>query len=72
MKVYSVTSVTFSSVPSPHRHMTELCEMVKKENLAEKSLLFIYSDGGPNHRLTYLFVQLSPILLDTVTRVLCG
>lgn len=48
---------------SPHRHMTELCEVVKKENLTEKSLLFIYSDGGPDHRLTYLSVQLSLIAI---------
>ena len=47
---------------SPHRHMTELSEVLEDEHmLAEKSLLFIYSDGGPDHRLTYLSVQLSLI-----------
>ena len=38
---------------SPHRYMTELCEIVKKENPAE----------GPDHRLTYLSVQLSLIAI---------
>ena len=47
---------------SPHQHMTELSEVLEGEHmLAEKSLLFIYSDGGPDHRLTYLSVQLSLI-----------
>lgn len=40
--------------------MTELCGLIKnKSRLADKSLLFCYSDGGPDHRLTYLSVQLS-------------
>ena len=44
---------------SPHRHVTD--EIKSKNLLGEKSLLFIYSDGGPDHRLTYLSVQLSLI-----------
>lgn len=44
---------------SPHRHMTELVKLFKKDpNSPDKPLLFIYSDGGPDHRLT---VQLSLI-----------
>lgn len=47
---------------SPHRQMTELSNEIKSKHLLdEKSLLFIYSDGGPDHRLTYLSVQLSLI-----------
>lgn len=47
---------------SPHRHVTELCDTLENEQLlSEKSLLFVYSDGGPDHRLTYLSVQLSLI-----------
>ena len=49
---------------SPHRHMTELVHLLKSQpNIPDKPLLFIYSDGGPNHRLTYLSVQLSLILV---------
>ncbi len=47
---------------TPHRHMTELVAVLKsKVSLAHKPLLFIYSDGGPDYRLTYLSVQLSLI-----------
>ena len=49
---------------SPHRHMTELVDTIQSQNLlTEKSVLFLYSDGGPVHRLTYLSVQLSLIAL---------
>ena len=49
---------------SPHRHMTELLEVIQnKVVLRDKCMLFIYSDGGPDHRLTYLSVQLSLIAL---------
>lgn len=43
---------------SPIRHITELNSIVKAEQ-AEKPILFLYTDGGPDHRLTYLSVQLS-------------
>lgn len=47
---------------SPHRHMTELVHLLKSQlSIPDKPLLFIYSDGGPDHRLTYLSVQLSLI-----------
>ena len=49
---------------SPHRHMTELQDIIETKNLlSNKSALFIYSDGRPDHRLTYLSVQLSLIAL---------
>ena len=48
--------------PSSHRHVTELHEAVEERTLlAEKSLLFLYCDRGPDHRLTYLSVKLSLI-----------
>lgn len=47
----------------PIRHMTELCDILQGELMPDKSVLFIYSDGGPDHRLTYLSVQLSLISL---------
>lgn len=59
---------------SPHRHMTELCNVVGSNNLTGKSLLFIYSDGGPDHRLTYLSVQLCliSIFLELDLDFLCA
>ena len=49
---------------SPHRHMTELLDVIQnKVVLRDKCMLFIYSDGGPDYRLTYLSVQLSLIAL---------
>ena len=42
--------------------MTELVNLLKSQaSIPDKPLLFIYSDGGPDHRLTYLSVQLSLI-----------
>ena len=47
---------------SPYRHMIELVHLLKSQpSIPDKPLLFIYSDGGPDHRLTYLSVQLSLI-----------
>ncbi len=47
---------------SPIRHATDFySELITK--LGTKSILCIYSDGGPDHRLTYLSVQLSLIAL---------
>ena len=49
---------------SPHRHVTELHDALQERNLIQdKSVLFLYCDGGPDHRLTYLSVQLSLISL---------
>lgn len=49
---------------SPWRHATELIEILKKGNtndgiLAVPPILLIYSDGGPDHRLTFESVKLS-------------
>ena len=49
---------------SPLRHMTELYGALLKYNLlSQKSTLFLYTDGGPDHRLTYLSIKLSLISL---------
>ena len=49
---------------SPHRHVTELLDIVQSRDLlSDKSVLFLYSDGGPDHFLTYLSIQLSLITL---------
>lgn len=47
---------------SPLRHITELKDILANEELT-KPLLCLYTDGGPDHRLTYLSVQLSIICL---------
>ncbi len=47
---------------SPLRHASELCSLIQLD--AElKPILFLYTDGGPDHRLTYVSVQVSLIAL---------
>ena len=48
---------------SPMRHMCELNQVMQSEFTAVRPVLFIYSDGGSDHRLTYISVQLSLISL---------
>ena len=43
---------------SPIRHMSELNELLSQLGTV-KPILVLYTDGGPDHRLTYLSVQLS-------------
>jgi hypothetical protein len=47
---------------SPLRHITE-CSKILEHDQGNKPILLIYTDGGPDHRLTYLSVQLSLICL---------
>lgn len=47
---------------SPLRHMTEL-EGVLQTAGDSKPILLLYTDGGPDHRLTYVSVQVSLICL---------
>ncbi len=47
---------------SPSRHMTELLSTIQIE-ASTKPVLFLYTDGGPDHRLTYISVQLTLISL---------
>lgn len=44
---------------SPIRHMAELFTCLKDNSCADKPVLLLYSDGGPDHRLTFLAVQVS-------------
>ena len=46
---------------NPFRHCAELCYVVSSQGLDSQPILCLYSDGGPDHRLTYLSVQLSLI-----------
>ena len=50
------------------RHSTELCSIVqsnfsKDGCIADKSVLIIASDGGPDHRITYVSVKVAMIAL---------
>ena len=47
---------------SPLRHAVELHSKLITR-IGNKTILFLYSDGGPDHRLTYVSVQLSLIAL---------
>ena len=47
---------------SPMRHGAELSSWLTTQ-LGSKSILFLYTDGGPDHRLTYVSTQLSLISL---------
>ena len=44
--------------------MAELAAMLSEKALTN-SVLFMYSDGGPDHRVTYMSVKLSLIALFT-------
>ena len=48
---------------SPLRHATELYDILLDENLINKPVLCLYTDGGPDHHCTYTRVQLSYICL---------
>src|SRR6266542_4046602 len=48
---------------SPLRHATELYHLFLGEGLADKPVLCLYTDGSPDHRCTYIRVQLSYICL---------
>ncbi len=47
---------------SPVRHSAELCTILQARS-PEKPILFLYSDGGPDHRVTYCSVKMSLIAL---------
>ena len=48
---------------SPLRHATELLRCLEQEHSSAPPILFTYTDGGPDHRITYLSVQLTWISL---------
>lgn len=43
--------------PSSPQHIAELYEIVFTKNLETNPIMLIYTDGGLDHRLTYLKVQ---------------
>lgn len=47
---------------SPFRHAKKLFDILNSQ-MIDRSILFMYMDGGPDHRLTYISVQLSLIAL---------
>ena len=48
---------------SPIRHANELCNLLSSTFDAIPPALFLYTDGGPDHRLTYVSVQHSLIAI---------
>ena len=53
------------SPSSPLRHATELLQTLrdKKVNSVLKPVLLLYTDGGPDHRVNFISVQLALICL---------
>lgn len=47
---------------SPSRHSAELANILKDSSV-DYPVLFLYTDGGPDHRITYLSVKLTLIAL---------
>ena len=46
---------------SPVRHAAELISCIQQECTSAQPILFLYTDGGPDHRITYLSVQVTLI-----------
>ena len=61
-KVYVAYKDAVHEPSSPIRHVTELHSILVPQ-IGSKSILCVYTDGGPDHRLTYLSVQMSLIAL---------
>ena len=45
------------------RHATELHQLVLSQNMTDKPILCVYTDGGPDHRVTYLTVKIALVCL---------
>ena len=61
-QVYVSVKDTVFEPSSPLRHACELYNVLQASSFS-KPVLFLYSDGGPDHRLTYVSVQLTLICL---------
>lgn len=61
-KVSVIYKDSIFQASSPWRHVTELRKLLES-NETFKPVLMIFSDGGPDHRLTYHSVKLSLIIL---------
>ena len=42
---------------SHHRHSAELANFMISHGVADKPIVCLYSDGVPDHRLTYLSIK---------------
>ena len=51
-----------SEASSPVGHSTELASILE-DKVTGKPVLFLYSDGGPDHRVTYMSVKLALVAL---------
>ena len=60
--VYVVLKDSIYEASTPFRHMAELHHILQSVSF-NKPVLFVFSDGGPDHRLTYISVKLSLICL---------
>lgn len=60
--VYVILKDAVFEHSKPFRHSCELYNILKANSFS-KPILFLYSDGGPDHRLTYISVKLSLICL---------
>lgn len=61
-QVHVLLKDTVFEPSSPFRHACELYNVLQSSSVS-KSVLFIYADGGPDHRLTYVSVQFSLVCL---------
>ena len=48
---------------SPPQHIAEIDDIVTSQDLQMMLIMFVYTGDGPDHRLTFLSVQLSLISL---------
>ena len=60
--VYVMLKEGAFELSSPLRHSTELSNVLG-DRVQHKPILFVYSDGGPDHRVTYISVKLALIAL---------
>ena len=59
-RVYVGVKDSIFEPSSPHRHATELNSLLTQQN-DPNPILMLYTDGGPDHRVNFLSVQLSLI-----------
>ena len=61
-EVYVMLKEGAFELSSPLRHSTELSNVLG-DRVQHKPILFVHSDGGPDHRVTYISVKLALIVL---------
>ena len=62
-KVYVTIKDAIFQASSPKRHTAELKKLLRAASDQANPILCLYTDGGPDHRNTYLSVQISLISL---------